>query len=108
MPDSYVTQAEFSEFRKDTRTSLEGISAKLDVKTGTNWGVIWSASTVVAVFCIAIVSGAWVLINTQVGALKEIVQGSDMRIQRLENITDRERDAKAKMWDNFIFQKLTE
>jgi len=106
MPDSYVTRAEFAEFRDDVQASLKNISEKLDVKTGTNWGVVWSALGVVALM----IAGAWALVNTQINAAKaetaSYIKADEARKQLIENITIGELKAKARYYDDLIYARL--
>jgi len=106
MPDSYVTRAEFAEFRDDVQASLKNISEKLDVKTGTNWGVVWSALGVVALM----IAGAWALVNTQINAAKAetatYIKADESRKQLVENIVVGELREKGRRWDDLIYARL--
>ena len=106
MPESYVTRNEFAEFRDDVQASLKSISDKLDVKTGTNWGVVWSALGVVALM----IAGAWALVNTQINAAKAetatYIKADEARKQLIENIAIGELKSKARYWDDLVYARL--
>lgn len=96
---------------RENAKQIEGLTlsvGKLVDRMEAKGGINWAALTVFAAIFVPAIAGAWVLMNTQIGALKEVVQSADVRLQRMENVTDKDRESKAKMWDNFVFQKMTQ
>lgn len=85
---------------------IEGLTAavgrivdKLEARSGVNWTAIG--------LIVPVIGGAWVLINTQITAVKDIVKSVEIRTQRLENVDDSEKEHKSKMWDNYVFDRLS-
>jgi hypothetical protein len=91
---------------KEITTALKGISEKLDTKTSTNWGVIWSSLGVVAV----LVAGAWALVNTQITASKEqaamYIRADESRKQLIENIVIGDIRERARRYDDLVYARL--
>lgn len=100
----HVTRQELQSELSAIRGDIKEIANKLDARTGTNWAAIGVLSAVV----IATVGGAWALLNNQLSSQKDSTQSFESRLQRIENMQDKQRDAEAKMWRDFAFKRLTE
>lgn len=79
--------------------ALKDVANKLEARRGINWTAVG--------LLIPAIGGAWVLVNTQINAVRDVVGSTETRVQRTENVSDRDREAKARMWDDFVFLKLT-
>lgn len=104
--NTFVTKVEFSEFSREVKGTLAQIENKLDVKTGTNWAVIWTAAGVIAVMVTTIAAGAWALMKANNTALEKTVGSYEARLQRIENVQDRDTYAKARYYDQIVFGQV--
>jgi hypothetical protein len=100
-------------------STLNRIAEKLDAKTSTRWSHVWSAVGVIAPIIITGVAALSLFWNARHETLKEAVlaikdtsmqyqHSMNTRTERLENVLDRDLQRRAGLWDNFIYQKLTD
>lgn len=79
--------------------SLSKVADKLDAKSGINWSAVG--------LLIPLIGGAWVLVNTQIGAVRDVVRSYESRMQMIENTVNRSVEYKARQFDNLIYDKVT-
>lgn len=104
------TRALCQENSRQIQTIVSQISSlveKLDKKTQTNWPVIWSAIAVFVTVAGLIGGGTWVIVKNEIASVQKTTDSSESRLQLLENSIFRDKESKAKMWDEFVFQRIT-